>query len=151
VERRPVRNASQQLLHEPPTLRFELPATPEILGAVRVALGTLDLSEDLLDDARLLTSELISNSIQHAGLGPCDVIEMIAVRSGSTLRVIVRDGGDGRLPDHVVSGSIRPSPSGRSGWGLYLVDKLAARWGTNVGGRRGFWFELEQTPSYRDR
>jgi hypothetical protein len=38
-----------------------------------------------------------------------------------------------------VSGSIRPAPGAESGWGLYLVDRLASRWGTSAG---GYWFEL---------
>jgi anti-sigma regulatory factor (Ser/Thr protein kinase) len=98
----------------------------------------------LLQDAKLLATELVSNSILHADLDPGGVIEVTAVRSRNGLRVTVRDEGSASVPDHVVAGSIRPSPSGRSGWGLYLVDKLASRWGTNVGGRVGFWFELEE-------
>lgn len=98
----------------------------------------------MLDDAQLMATELVSNSMRHAGLGPGDVIEMTATWTGRTLRVAVRDAGSRTPPEHVLAGSIRPSPSGRSGWGLYLVDKLATRWGTKVGGRVGFWFELEE-------
>ena len=124
-------------------LRLVLPARPEILAPIREALAEMGMPEPILMDATLLTSELVTNSIRHAGLEPSDDIELVAEWSGSTLRVVVRDGGVRELPTNVLAGSIRPSPTGRSGWGLYLVDRLASRWGTNLGGRPGFWFELE--------
>jgi anti-sigma regulatory factor (Ser/Thr protein kinase) len=89
-------------------------------------------------DAQLLVSELVSNSVRHAGLGRDDLIRVTADWSGDRLRVQVRDGGrPGRASP--VSGSIRPAPGAESGWGLYLVDRLARRWGTTAG---GYWFEL---------
>jgi anti-sigma regulatory factor (Ser/Thr protein kinase) len=124
-------------------LQLTLPARPENLGPIRDALAEIGMPEPMLMDATLLTSELVTNSIRHAGLEPSDDIELLAEWSGSTLRVVVRDGGARRLPENVLAGSIRPSPTGQSGWGLYLVDRLASRWGTNIGGRPGFWFELE--------
>jgi anti-sigma regulatory factor (Ser/Thr protein kinase) len=116
----------------------------EQLAEVRRALDDLGLSDVMLRDAKLLMSELVSNSIRHAGLGPDDTIQVTIEASGDAVRVTVRDTGTMPLPDHVVAGSIRPSPTGRSGWGLYLVDLLATRWGTSLGGRDGFWFELER-------
>jgi hypothetical protein len=50
--------------------------------------------------------------------------------------------GQGVLPLEV-SGSIRPTPGAESGWGLFLVDRLASRWGTAAG---GYWFELRAEP-----
>ena len=145
-----MRQASQRLDERNETLRLELLARPEHLPEVRRALEELELPGAILDDARLLATELVSNSIRHAGLGPDDVIVVTVASSGGRVRVTVRDGGTRTLPGHIVAGSIRPSPTGRSGWGLYLVDKLATRWGTNVSGRIGFWFELEE-PAARDR
>jgi anti-sigma regulatory factor (Ser/Thr protein kinase) len=139
--------ASPRRLHVNRSLRLRLPARPERIEAVRRALDDLGLPSGMLEDAKLLASELISNSILHAGLGPDDTIEVTIVWSGDAVRVTVRDAGTTPLPDHVVVGSIRPSPTGQSGWGLYLVDRLATRWGTNVGGRDGFWFELERSPA----
>ena len=139
-----VGQAPPRLRYERPTLRLELPARPEYLPEVRQALEDLDLPRAFLEDAQLLTTELVSNSMRHAGLGPDDVIVVTVTCSEGALRVTVEDGGTRTLPEHIVAGSIRPSPGGRSGWGLYLVDKLATRWGTKVGGRVGFWFELEE-------
>ena len=140
-------HAPPRLQHERPMIRLELPARPEYLPEVRRALEDLELSRAFLEDAQLLTTELVSNSMRHAGLGPDDVIVVTVACSDGVLRVAVEDGGRQILPEHVVAGSIRPSPTGRSGWGLYLVDKLATRWGTKIGGRVGFWFELEDEPA----
>lgn len=137
-------SAPQESESEVRPLHVAFPATPGCLRFVRAALGGMGLPDELSRDATLLTNELVTNSIRHAGLGPDDLIDVTAEWSGATLRVVVLDGGAGSLPSRVVAGSIRPTPGSQSGWGLYLVDKLASRWGTNVGGTRGFWFELEE-------
>ena len=124
-----------------PPLKLAVSADPRSLREVRWALEGLDLPELMLRDAVLLTTELVSNSVRHAGLGADDLIQVQVDRGGGTVRVNVRDGGTWAPPDGTI-GSIQPSPGAESGWGLYLVDKLAARWGTDRGG--GFWFELEE-------
>jgi anti-sigma regulatory factor (Ser/Thr protein kinase) len=129
------------------SLRLRFPARAENLGLIRRALEGFGLPQGMLWDATLLTNELVTNSIRHAGLGPGDTIDVTATWSGTRLRVIVRDSGSGDLPERIVAGSIRPSPGAQSGWGLYLVDTLASRWGTSLGGSAGFWFELEEPRS----
>lgn len=124
-------------------LELRLRAVPENLRRIRRALEGMELPDQVIWDGTLLTTELVTNSIRHAGLGPDDYIDVAAVWSGTVLRVIVRDSGSGTPPSGLEAGSIRPSPGGQSGWGLYLVDKLATRWGTNLEGSAGFWFELE--------
>jgi anti-sigma regulatory factor (Ser/Thr protein kinase) len=122
-------------------LHLTVSASPRSLGEVRRALEGLGLSELTLRDAVLLTTELVSNSVRHAGLDPDDLIEVHVDRGAGRLRVSVRDGGSWVPPDGV-AGSIRPFPGAESGWGLYLVERLAVRWGTHRGG--GVWFELEE-------
>jgi anti-sigma regulatory factor (Ser/Thr protein kinase) len=122
-------------------LRFS--AAPENLRPIRRALEGMGLPDQVIGDATLLTTELVTNSIRHAGLGPDDYVDVAATWSGTVIRVIVRDSGSGGPPPGIVAGSIRPSPERQSGWGLYLVDKLATRWGTNLEGSAGFWFEIE--------
>jgi anti-sigma regulatory factor (Ser/Thr protein kinase) len=124
-------------------LHLAVAAKPESLGEIRRALEGLGLPDLMLRDAVLLTTELVSNSVRHAGLDSDDLIQVSVVRSGPTLHVSVRDAGTWAPPDPQVIGSIRPRPGAQSGWGLYLVDKLAVRWGTNVPSG-GFWFELEE-------
>ena len=107
----------------------------------RRALRRLGLPGQLAQDALLLISELVTNSVRHAGLGPDDLIDVTVDRSGSRLRVQVRDGGRGRRPAPASQSpeSVRPRPGAESGWGLYLVDRLASCWGTSAD---GYWFEL---------
>jgi anti-sigma regulatory factor (Ser/Thr protein kinase) len=106
----------------------------------------MDLPATLIADATLLVSELVTNSIRHAGLGPDDDIRIAATWSGRVLRVIVWD----RTTDIALSpvvGAFRPSPGAESGWGLFLVDRIASRWGTSLDRRAGYWFELELEPA----
>ena len=124
-------------------LKLRFRARPENLRRIRRALEEMGLPDQVMREGTLLTSELVTNSIRHAGLGPDDYIDVAATWSGTVLRVIVRESGSGGPPPEIVAGSIRPSPGGQSGWGLYLVDRLATRWGTNLEGSAGFWFELE--------
>lgn len=137
-------HASQETEGGARPLRLRFPARPENVSLIRRALDGMGLPDPVREDAVLLTTELVTNSIRHADLGPDDHVDVTASWSGTVLRVIVRDSGSGVPPSDIVAGSIRPSPGGQSGWGLYLVDRLSTRWGTNLGGTVGFWFELEQ-------
>jgi anti-sigma regulatory factor (Ser/Thr protein kinase) len=131
----------------PGRLDVSLRATRTAATEARRALSQLRLPLPLAFDAPLLVSELVSNSVRHAGLGRDGLIRVTADWSGDRLMVHVRDGGGPRRASPV-SGSIRPAPAAESGWGLYLVDRLASRWGTTAS---GYWFELrrEQPPAGR--
>jgi anti-sigma regulatory factor (Ser/Thr protein kinase) len=126
----------------PRRLDVRIPATHQAPAKARRALGKLALPLPLAFDAQVAVSELVSNSVRHAGLAPDDLIRITADWSGTLLRVHVRDGTRGGRPTGI-SGSIRPAPGAESGWGLYLVDRVANRWGTSAD---GYWFELRQEP-----
>jgi anti-sigma regulatory factor (Ser/Thr protein kinase) len=132
------RHHQQTAPDTPRRLDFLLRATRTAPLRARGALSQLQLPLPLAFDAQLLVSELVSNSVRHAGLGRDEVIRVIADWSGDRLRVHVRDGARPTRAS-LVAGSIRPAPGAESGWGLYLVDRLASRWGTTAG---GYWFEL---------
>ena len=133
-----VRHDQQAAPGTPRRLDFSLRPTRTAPTEARRTFSQLRLPLPLAFDAQLLVSELVSNSVRHAGLGRDDLIRVTADWSGDRLLVQVRDGGGpGRASP--VSGSIRPAPGAESGWGLYLVDRLASRWGTRAG---GYWFEL---------
>ena len=108
---------------------------------MRRELRTLELDPPLVDDACLLASELVSNSIRHSGLSPDESVRVSAVWSGTKLRMLVQDRPAPATSE--VVGTIRPEPGAESGWGLFLVDQLASRWGTASGDEGGYWFELE--------
>jgi anti-sigma regulatory factor (Ser/Thr protein kinase) len=133
------RQAAPDLLRR---LDVRIPATHQAPAKARRALGRLALPLPLAFDAQVAVSELVSNSVRHAGLGPDDLIRVTADWSGARLRVHVRDRRRGTRPT-AVSGSIRPAPGAESGWGLYLVEQFTSRWGTSAS---GYWFELQQEP-----
>jgi anti-sigma regulatory factor (Ser/Thr protein kinase) len=129
----------------PRRLDFSIRATRQAAATARRALTALELPRPLANDAQLAISELVTNSVRHAGLALDDLIRISVDWSGARLRVHVCDGGRG-LRRAVVLGSIRPAPGAESGWGLYLVDRLASRWGTSA---NGYWFELRPEPPSR--
>src|SRR6266550_803397 len=125
------------------TWGLELSVQPEmgVLGEVRRSFDALSLPTGVRDNARLLVTELVSNSIRHAALRPDERIRISATWSGNRLKVVVRDHEHGRPVR--IAGSIRPLPGAGSGWGLFIVDQLASRWGAVHDGGAGFWFELD--------
>ena len=59
----------------------------------------LSLDDPVVDDAALLVSEIVSNSVRHAGLGAGDAIEVRVRGSRSMLHVDVIDPGPGFEPE----------------------------------------------------
>ncbi|HSM01968.1 MAG TPA: ATP-binding protein [Acidimicrobiia bacterium] len=91
-----------------------------------------------LADILLLVSELVTNSVRHAGLNGSDRIGLVVDIDGETVRVEVRDPGPGFEPR-----SLSPKPHHGSGWGLHLVQLLADRWGVDTTDAETVtWFEL---------
>ena len=126
-------------------LDLNVPAGSGSLAEVREALGTLAIPADVLEDAKVLVSELVGNSVKHAGLNADDHVHITAEWSGERLRVTVHDRDRPSTPPRVAA-AIRPRPGADSGWGLFIVDRLASRWGTDDA---GYWFELDGTRTPR--
>jgi sigma-B regulation protein RsbU (phosphoserine phosphatase) len=127
--------------------RLRLPAdrrTPAAARAlVRSVLAEAQL-EELLDEALLLTTELSTNAIEHAGT-ELD-IEVVADASGMT--VTVSDFAAGPLDDVTVgrrNDLTDISKVAERGRGLLLVDHFANRWGTtHLPTGKGVWFRLDR-------
>jgi anti-sigma regulatory factor (Ser/Thr protein kinase) len=87
----------------------------------------------LADDAALLVSELVTNSVVHAHSD----VALRLWRTGSGIRVEIAD-RDSRLV------APRPvDPEALGGRGLYLVETLARAWGVHpAGAGKAVWFEL---------
>ncbi len=82
--------------------------------------------------------ELVTNAIRHAGISEKDTIEVILEIGNGTAHGRVIDPGRGFDP-----GSLRPRDDYQEGgFGLKIVDELAARWGVELNGRTEVWFEL---------
>ena len=102
--------------------------------------GLLEWSDGPLEDAQLMMSELITNSLRHAGLGPTDWVEVSVQRPPPALRVMVCDPGAGFVPP---DDPRLPPPSEPTGRGLYIVSRVADRWGVSCGERTCVWFEID--------
>ena len=121
------------------TIRLDLPCEPGSVGLARDAVDQLaeHVSEQRLGDLRLLISEVVTNAVRHAGMSEADSIHVEIADSAGRVRVEVSDQGKGFTPKRRDPDIERPG-----GWGLYLVEELADRWGVETGGRTLVWFEL---------
>jgi anti-sigma regulatory factor (Ser/Thr protein kinase) len=132
------RSSMQRLLAE----NFE--ATASAPGEARRALETLDghLDRGIAEDLRLLVSELVTNSLRHTG---STRIGLEVWSSDAVVRVLVSDYGAG----FDVSGP--PQPRETSGWGLFMVNRLADRWGVECDDVTRVWFEFSRPGAGGDR
>ncbi len=114
---------------------------PGAAAEARRALEGLNdiLPSDKLEDVRLLVSELVTNAVLHAGLSPEEAITVTVTVQGGLARGEVRDRGPGFEPPHEPA----PKPDLAGGWGLYIVDKVADRWGVAYTGSKSVWFEID--------
>lgn len=114
------------------------PPEPGSVAEARHSLEALEgsLTPSQLDSARLLVSELVSNSVRHAGLAREELIWLRVTLLDRSLRVEVSDPGPG-----ISGGRAAAGPAG--GWGLHIVDRLADRWGCERYEVNCVWFELD--------
>jgi anti-sigma regulatory factor (Ser/Thr protein kinase) len=121
------------------TIDLRLNGGPEAPSKARRALGKLrgDLDPPLMETMRLLVTELISNSVKHA---KAEAVSLRVLVGRQSVLVEVTDHGPGfqHRPR-------RRSDARDSGWGLFLVERLAHRWGVgNDGPATRVWFELRR-------
>ena len=115
------------------SISVELVPGPGCPAHGRAALSPLvgALAVQDYSDLRLLVSELVTNSVRHARLGPGDRIRLQVEISDRVLRVEVSDPGEG-----FVANTPEPGARGPGGWGLFLTERIADRWGVD---RDGEW------------
>jgi anti-sigma regulatory factor (Ser/Thr protein kinase) len=118
-------------------LHIDIPRDARAPGRARRAVEALadDLGSAAAADVKLMVSELISNSVKYGGAG--------------AISLALRCEERGRLHAEVVDDEGRFVPQARTrptaelgGWGLFLVETLADRWGVREGGAR-VWFEID--------
>jgi anti-sigma regulatory factor (Ser/Thr protein kinase) len=106
--------------------------------ARRLVAGWLDgrASSPLIEDACLLVSELVANSVIHAGQPAGAPLRIAAgMIDDDLVRLAVSDLGHGPIR--------RRTPSiAEGGYGLHLVEMVAERWGTSRERGTEVWFEL---------
>ncbi len=100
-----------------------------------------ELPDRAAADLALLTSEVVANAVQHGSKTSGDEIT-VRVETNDILRVEVDDCGRVFEPPE----RRKPWEARTNGWGLYLVDTVARRWGIDSDGRgKQVWFELDVT------
>jgi anti-sigma regulatory factor (Ser/Thr protein kinase) len=126
-----------------PGVTLELARTVHAPGLARAAVARrceqLELDASLTQSLILLVSEVVSNAVRHSSGHPDSSIQLVASFDAQRIRVTVTDAGDGFVP--------RPRDPGstRDGYGLYLLEKVAKRWGVESAGDTKVWFELPRS------
>jgi anti-sigma regulatory factor (Ser/Thr protein kinase) len=123
----------------PPVIRV-LPGVPESAAAARrLARQVLGDRHPAADTAMLLVSELVTNSVLHSQSRRPGGSVTVAICAGPTSVLIqVRDDGGpcrprlltGPSPEAAADGAAAAAARAEHGYGLLLVDALAATWGT---------------------
>jgi anti-sigma regulatory factor (Ser/Thr protein kinase) len=114
---------------------------PEVVTNARHALDQLAdlLPHEKLENVRLVVSELVANSIRHAGLSLDDQILLSVMVSGRSVRGRVCDPG----PGFDKPSEPRPRTDLSGGWGLPIVERISDRWGVEGNSHVCVWFEID--------
>jgi serine/threonine-protein kinase RsbW len=128
-----------------PSLRLELNRDQDAPAAARAAVS--EWCPDLAGGARrwetllLLVSEVVTNAVLHSQ-GPADAPIRVSLRvEDERVRVEVTDAGK----RFTRASHEMPIPGARTtigGYGLYVVDQAASRWGVDRACGTRVWFEI---------
>ncbi|MFD1543881.1 ATP-binding protein [Nonomuraea guangzhouensis] len=119
-----------------------LPGVAQSVAVARHCVGAMlaAAGHRVVEDVRLIVSELITNALIHtaSGLhGGVVTVEVVAV-DAEIVRVEVTDDGADTVPRARVSGG-----DDCHGRGLWLVEQVSLRWGVRLlgAGQRAVWAE----------
>ena len=105
--------------------------------------GAATVGHGLVDDAVLLTSELVTNAVVHAGTP----VEVTCKLTGGGVEVVVSDGHPARLVPEPPENEHIPAER-TSGRGLLLPAALASAWGVTYGqAAKAVWFRIGEQGS----
>jgi anti-sigma regulatory factor (Ser/Thr protein kinase) len=120
-------------------LMMRLGRGPEAAATARRAISKLraDLDPPLIETLRLLVTELITNSVRHTA---ADAVMLRVAIGRAAVLTEVSDTGPGFDPH-----CVEHSGDDDTGWGLFLVQRLADKWGVRHDGpSKRVWFELRR-------
>jgi anti-sigma regulatory factor (Ser/Thr protein kinase) len=103
---------------------------PEAIASARRTVVGLPFPGITRETLALLVSELVTNSVLHAGVDPDSPVRLSISRDGDRVRVAVHDGGPGflRPPADL------PDPAETGGRGFAIVAALSDAWGVEADG-----------------
>jgi anti-sigma regulatory factor (Ser/Thr protein kinase) len=129
--------SSLDLLGDPSREEVRLTSRPESAGVARRLAGSVLRNWALPQKSEvveLLVSELVGNAVRHTG---ARTFGLRMLRRRGWIRVEVRD------PSRALPCLMPVRDLDISGRGLFLIDKLADRWGVDLLPRgKTAWFEL---------
>jgi len=134
--------ASSDGHREKAALQLSLQRNVNAPGIARAAVAELcdehGFEQPLRQTVVLLVSEVVSNAVLHSS-GPEDApIGLSAAVADEAVRIAVTDAGAGFTP------TARDPERVEGGYGLYLVEKAASRWGVDPTPPTSVWFELDR-------
>ncbi|NED85104.1 ATP-binding protein [Streptomyces sp. SID11233] len=126
------------------TYRLTLPNTASAAKLARdfvTSLLGVSRHHDLVDDARVCVTEVVTNAHRHT---PTPLIRVHVAVNHQRVTVAVSD--DGPVAPQLLR-ALRAGPEREGGRGLMLVESLALAWGANTAGeqhpgRKVVWFTL---------
>ena len=123
-----------------PALEHALPKSTDAPAMAREAIRTLEgrVPTDMVEDATLLVSELVTNGVKYGGEG---ALKIEIDYEGDRLRAEIIDQGSGFEPRTRENRRMELHDEG--GWGLHLVETLADEWGVHEGSTH-VWFEIRR-------
>jgi serine/threonine-protein kinase RsbW len=109
----------------PVTLRVPFAASSVSIARQKLKTWLVDagVRRDAIDDARVVISELVANSVRHAQALPDGDIVVSWHMTDQGLQISVTDGGSGTRPRKVNAPS-----SALAGRGMAIVETLAESW-----------------------
>lgn len=109
----------------PVTLRVPFAASSVAVARQKLRSWLVDagISTDIVDDARIVISELVANSVRHARPLPAGDIVVTWQVEARGLEIAVTDGGSGTTPR-----TVQATSSALAGRGMAIVESLAVTW-----------------------
>ncbi len=102
---------------------FQAPSASLVRHELRDWLKERGFRGETLDDARVVVSELVGNSVRHAHPLPVNHLNVSWFLENDDLVISVSDGGAGTTPQPVET-----DEAAVSGRGLSIVEALVERW-----------------------
>lgn len=119
---------------------FQISGGPHAPQSARAKLSeSFDdrLDRPVVDDLRLLVSELVTNCVLHGGASSAaEITVRTSVRGERLVTEVCHDGPNFVPPAH------EPDLDSPGGLGLFLVEQMATAWGIGGSCETCVWFEL---------
>ncbi|HTA13912.1 MAG TPA: ATP-binding protein [Solirubrobacteraceae bacterium] len=126
--------------------RFKFRGLPQAVGAARRSLREWEryFEPDLFYDLSLCVSELVTKSVQHAATPRAEEIELAVSRRDELVRAEVLEHRKGVVVT-------QPPVMDSKDWGMFIVDRVADRWGVDRRLGTLLWCEIDLATDGRSR